>query len=103
MLKSLIVTTTLTGSLLVGSLLWQEIQPNVENTVSYTSLDNVLKNASFLRDLGDENALKTSFSEVVKDIPNLEFDENSQFIKYATETSCYIGYLTQDYYKISVC
>ena len=103
MLKPLITAVSLSASLLVGSLLWQEIQPKVEDTVSYTSLDNVLKNASFLRDLGQENALKISFLEVTKDIPNLEFDENFQSVKYATDKACYIGYLTDDSYKIVEC
>ena len=103
MLKPLLISVSLSGSLLVGSLLWQEIQPDVENTVSYTSVENVIKNASFLRDLGTENAVFLSYSEVVKDIPNLIYNATDNSIEYRTETSCNIAYLTDNSYKISVC
>ena len=103
MLKPLLISASLSGSLLVGSFLWQEIQPDVENTVSYTSVENVIKNASFLRDLGTENAVFLSYSEVVKDIPNLIYNATDNSIEYRTETSCNIAYLTDNSYKISVC
>ena len=100
-MKNLVVVASLSASLVAGSILWQQIQPDVENTVSYTSVENVLKNALFLRDLGTENPVKTSYLEVTKEISNLTyFDET---VKYQTETSCYVGILTPDNYQISVC
>ena len=101
MMKSLIITASLSASLVAGTVLWQEIQPNVESTVSYTSVENILKNALFLSDLGTNSPVFVSFSEVKKDISNLiYFDET---VKYQTDTSCYIGKLTSDFYKISDC
>ena len=101
MIKSLLIATSLSASLVAGSVLWNEIQPNVESTVSYTSVDNVLKNASFLRDLGTKNPVETSYLEVKKQIPNLVYFDEA--VKYQTETSCYVGILTPDYYQISEC
>lgn len=103
MLKPLILTLSITSSLVVGSVLADQLVPEVENTVSYTSVENVLKNALLLSNLGDISPVLSSFNELIKDNENIIY--SGETIKYRTDTSCYSGALdlAHNKYIISVC
>lgn len=103
MLKPLILTLSITSSLVVGSILSEQLVPEVENTVSYTSVENVLKNALLLSNLGDISPVLSSFNELIK--PNENIIYTGETIKYLTENACYSGALdiAHNKYIISVC
>lgn len=103
MLKTLIVTTTLIASAVVGTVLIDDIKPQVDNTVSYTSIENLMKNALYLANLGTDLPVFVSYNEKFKDNPELTYFDES--IKMRSGDSCFIGDLNiaKNYYNISVC
>lgn len=103
MLKTLLVTTTLITSAVVGTILIDDIKPQVDSTVSYTSVENLMKNALYLSNLGTDLPVFVSFNEKFKDNPDLIYSDES--IKMRSGDSCVIGTLNiaKNYYNISDC
>lgn len=103
MLKPLLISVSLSASIFVGSVIIDDIKPDVEYTTAYTSLENVLKNALFLSDLGTENAIFLSYSELVKEIPNLTYNFATDKLTYQIDNVCLVGELVNNKYEISDC
>ena len=103
MFKTLIVTTTLITSAVVGTILIDKIQPEVENTVSYSSIESTLKNALYLHNLGTISPVFVSYNETKSHSDNLIYNDES--VKMTIGETCYIGTLINNNtdYNISVC